>query len=412
MKSQDIRSILIVGAGHCGGRVAQHLREYGFQGRIDLVGNESSAPYERPPLSKDILTGARLLDEIDLMPSDVMDALEVTRHIASVLSINTELNIALLSNGNTLTYEALLFANGGIPRRLNISGEELPGVMALRTKEDALRLQRYLKEGQRIVIIGGGFIGLEVAASAHKLGCKVTLIEGASQLMGRAVPKLLADRAQAVHLGKGVDLRLGVSPLQIVTEKTHLTVALSNGSTVPADAIVVGIGIVPCVEIAQRAGIVTARGILVDTQLRTNVANIYAAGDVAEFPSPVSGHLVRQETWQNAESQSRIAASNLLGRNVDFDASSWFWSDQYEYQLQVSGEPAAGVDTVVREQEDGDLIVFYLDSDSKIVGVCGWGVTDRISKDLKVARTLVERGVIASGDILFDKQTKLKTLLR
>jgi 3-phenylpropionate/trans-cinnamate dioxygenase ferredoxin reductase component len=412
MKSQDISSILIVGAGHCGGRVVQHLREYGFQGHIDLVGNESSAPYERPPLSKDVLTGTRLLDEIDLMPAHTMVSLKISRHIASVLSINTELNTALLSNGNTLTYDALLLANGGIPRRLNIPGEDLPGVMVLRTKDDALRLSRYLTGGQRIVIIGGGFIGLEVAASAHKLGCKVTLIEGAPHLMGRAVPRLVADRAKAVHLGKGVDLRLGVSPLQIVTDKTHLMVALSNGSMVSADAIVVGIGIVPCVEIARAAGIATARGILVNAQLRTNAANIYAAGDIAEFPSPVSGQLVRQETWQNAESQARIAARNLLGHNVDFDASSWFWSDQYEYQLQVSGEPAAGVGTAVREQEDGDLIVFYLDSDNRVVGMCGWGLTSRILKDLKIARTLVERGVISTSEVLSGKQTKLKTLLR
>lgn len=412
MKSQDVRSILIVGAGHCGGRVVQYLREYGFQGHIDLIGNESSAPYERPPLSKDILIGVKRLDEIDLMPSDAMNALKVTRHVASVLSIDAGLNTALLSNGKALTYDALLFANGGIPRRLNIPGEDLPGVMVLRTKDDALRLSTHLTEGRRIVIIGGGFIGLEVAASAHKLGCKVTLIEGAPQLMGRAVPKLVADRAQVVHRSKGVDLHIGVSPLQIEKDNTRLTVALSDGSTVPADTIVVGIGIVPSVEIAQAAGIATACGILVDSQLQTNVANIYAAGDVAEFPSPVSGHLIRQETWQNAESQSRIAANNLLGRHVDFDAGSWFWSDQYEYQLQVSGEPSAGVRSVVREQEDGDLIVFYLDSNNRVVGVCGWGVASRISKDLKIARTLVERGIIASSDVLSSQETRLKTLLR
>jgi 3-phenylpropionate/trans-cinnamate dioxygenase ferredoxin reductase component len=412
MKSSEDMRILIVGAGHCGGRVVQYLREDGFLGRIELVGNESSAPYERPPLSKDVLIGAKCLDELDLMTLDAMERLRVTRHIASVLAIDPKLNAAVLSNGEKLQYDALLFANGGVPRRLNIPGEDLPNVMTLRNKVDALRLSENLKEGQHIVIIGGGFIGLEVAASAFKMGCRVTLIEGASQLMGRAVPKLLADRAQAVHLGKGVDIRLGVTPLQILKESNHLTLALSDGSTIPADAIVVGIGILPGVDIARAAGIATDKGILVDPQLRTNVKNIYAAGDVAEFPSPVSGTLVRQETWQNAESQARVVASNLLGGHIDFQASSWFWSDQYEYQLQVCGEPSASVDTVMREQEDGDLILFYLDKNNKVVGACGWGVTSRIAKDLKIARTLVERGIVTTSEILADRDTKLKSLLK
>lgn len=412
MKSAEDMDILIIGAGHCGGRVVQYLREDGFQGRIDLVGDELSAPYERPPLSKDVLIGTKRLDELDLMPSDVMEGLRVNRHIASVLSIEPKLNTAKLSNGEVLHYDALLFANGGTPRLLNIPGEDLPQVMALRNKDDALRLSAHLKEGQRIVIIGGGFIGLEVAASAYKLGCKVTLIEGGSQLMGRAVPKLIADRAYTAHLDKGIDLRIGVSPLQIEKENSHLTVALSDGTTVPADAVVVGIGIVPNIEIAQTAGITTARGIRVDSQLRTNVANIFAAGDVAEFPSPISGTLVRQETWQNAESQARVVATNLLGGHEKFHSSSWFWSDQYEYQLQVSGEPSAGLSWVVREQEDGDVIVFYLDDKNKIVGASGWGLTSRITKDLKIARILVERGVVATGDVLSSPETKLKSLLK
>ncbi len=207
-------------------------------------------------------------------------------------------------------------------------------------------------------------------------------------------------------------MHLGVSPLRITQGEAGLEVELSSGVTLQADAVLIGIGIQAGTDVAQAAGIAVARGILVDRRLRTNVPNVYAAGDVAEFPSHLSGALLRQETWQNAESQARVAAQNLMGGSVEFAASSWFWSDQYDYQLQVSGEPAAASQTIVREQEDGDVLVFYADGVNKLVGACGWGLTSRIAKDLKLARTLVERGVIATAAVLADPATKLKSLLR
>jgi 3-phenylpropionate/trans-cinnamate dioxygenase ferredoxin reductase subunit len=412
MHSPDTDSILIVGAGHCGGRTAQALRAFGWTGGIDLVGDEESPPYERPALSKDALTGAKAPAELDLMAPDALQALALRRHTARVTAVDAAARTAQLSNGSMLHYSALLFANGGSPRALEIPGADLPQVLTLRTKADALRLAPWLQAGKRLVVIGGGFIGLEVASSARKLGCSVSLIEGAPQLMGRAVPALLAERAQALHRSHGVDLHIGVSPLTITPAAEGVQVALSDGSTLQADAVVVGIGIIPGTAVAQAAGVAVARGILVDRQLRTNVPHIYAAGDVAEFPSHVSGTLLRQETWQNAESQAQVVAHNLMGGQMDFAASSWFWSDQYDHQLQVCGEPAAGVQTTVREQEDGDMLVFYTDARDTIVGASGWGLTARIAKDLKIARTLVERGVSASPSVLADPATKLKSLLK
>jgi len=411
MPTPDSSSIVIVGAGHCGGRTAQHLREFGFTGSIDLVGDEASLPYERPPLSKDVLVCTKHLDELDIMPMNVMHELGLTQHLATVVSVDAVRNAAELSNGKTLTYSALLFANGGSPRRLGIPGEDLPGVLRLRTKDDALRLSERLKGGQHIVVVGGGFIGLEVAASARKLRCEVTLLESGTQIMGRAVPATLAERARLVHLAKGVQLHCNLSPVHIAQVKQRLELTLSNGSTLLADTVVVGIGIAADVQIAQAAGVAVARGILVDAQLRTNIANIYAAGDVAEFPSPVSGACVRQETWSNAESQARVVAQNLAGGQVAFEAKSWFWSDQYDYQLQVCGEPSAAVTSVERALEDGDLILFYLDAGGRVVGASGWGLTARIAKEMKLARALVEREVHTSALALADPLTRLKSLL-
>jgi 3-phenylpropionate/trans-cinnamate dioxygenase ferredoxin reductase component len=405
-------SILVVGAGHCGGRTVQALREFGWQGPIDLVGDEPGLPYERPPLSKDVLTGAKAHDTLDLMTAEAMHALNVQHHRARMVALEPQEQLATLSDGSNLHYGAMLFANGGAPRSLAIPGADLRGVLTLRSKADALLLAPTLRAGQRIVIIGGGFIGLEVASSARKLGCAVSLVEGAPQLMGRAVPKLLADRAQALHVARGVDIHLGVSPLHIARNSTGLEVALSDGARLQADVVLIGIGIQAGIDVAQAAGIAVARGILVNRQLQTSVPHVYAAGDVAEFPSHMTGALLRQETWQNAESQARVAAHNLMGGSVDFNAHSWFWSDQYDYQLQVSGEPAAGVQTIVREQEDGDVLVFYTDAHHKIVGACGWGLTSRLAKDMKLARTLVERGISASAETLADPDTKLKALLK
>lgn len=362
-------------------------------------------------ISKDVLIGTKCLDELDFMTSQAMKELALTRHFASVLSIDTASNSAQLSTGERVGYGALLFANGGRPRRLYILGGDLPGVLTLRGKEDALRLADRLKPGQHIVIIGGGFIGLEVAASARKQNCKVTLFERGSQLMSRAVPSPIAERVKVLHESRGVRLYSNVSPTHITQDGDKLVLAMSNDTTVVADTVVLGIGIEPSVEIARTAGVRVARGILVDSQLRTNVANIFAAGDIAEFQSSISGALMRQETWQNAESQARVVAQNLIGGHVTHTEKSWFWSDQYDYQLQVSGEPSAGVNSVVRELDEGDLIIFYLDDNSRIVGACGWGLTVRIARELKIARVLVERDTFASAEVLANPSTRLKSLL-
>ena len=405
-------SILIVGAGHCGGRTVQALRAQGFAGRIDLVGDEPGLPYERPALSKGVLTGSRTPESLDLLSEAQLQELGVQRHLAQVLALDAAARTAQLSNGQTLPYGALLLAHGGAVRRLSIPGAELDAVYTLRNKADANRLAAALQPGRRIVVVGGGFIGLEVAASARTRGCSVDLVEGGSQLMGRAVPALLAQRALQLHRAQGVRIQLGVVPQAIAPQAQGVAVQLSNGQTLLADAVVVGIGIVPHTALAQAAGVQVARGILVDRCLRTNVAQIYAAGDVAEFPSPLSGAWTRQETWQNAEDQARVAAHNLCGENVEFRASAWFWSDQYDHQLQVCGEPAAGTQLSTRAYDDGDVLLFSSDDAGRLVGACGWGLASRIARELKLARMLVERGATVDPALLADPAIKLKALLR
>ncbi|MEX8495097.1 NAD(P)/FAD-dependent oxidoreductase [Sphaerotilus sp.] len=411
------RAMVIVGAGHVGGRAAQALRAFGWTGPILLIGAEPHLPYERPPLSKGLLTGQQDAASCALRPVQDYDADQISHVVAWVESIDPARREVVLTGGpqraeRRVAYEALLLATGGHLRRLDLPGADLPGILGLRTLDDAAQIAAQLQPGARVAIVGGGFIGLEVAASARQRGCEVTVIEGAPRLLGRAVPEAIGARVLALHRAHGVDVRLGTLPTAFERQPDGSTrVALDDGTAFCADTVIVGIGIAPAVELAVQAGLTVQRGIVVDAQLATSAPGIYAAGDVAEFPSPVNGAPIRQETWQNAETQARVAAANMLGQGVAFDAAPWFWSDQYDHQLQVSGEPALGVTTVTRPLGDAALIDFHLDADGRLVGASGFGPVSVVAKELKLARMLVERRRQPSPEALADVGVKLKSLV-
>ncbi len=403
--------MVIVGAGHCGGRAAQALRSTGWAGSIHLVGDEPHHPYERPPLSKELLTGSKTAEACALLTTDAMADLHITRHVARVTGIDAAARSIRLSDGQVLGYQSLLLATGGKVRTLTIPGGDLPEVLTLRGLGDAAALATRLAPGQRLLVVGGGFIGLEVAASARKLGCEVTVVEGAPRLMGRAVPEPVAELALALHRNQGVRVLLGASPERIERTADGVRMTLSDGSFIDADTVLTGIGIAPDLALAQSAGLAVARGVLVNAQLQTSQPGIFAAGDLVEFPSVLSGQPLRQETWHNAETQAAVAAQNMLGGDAAYASLPWFWSDQYDHQLQVMGEPALAASSATRALDDGGMLIFYLDTAHRLVGACGWGQSSRIAKELKLARTLVERRVTAAPDVLVDPATKLKALL-
>jgi 3-phenylpropionate/trans-cinnamate dioxygenase ferredoxin reductase component len=415
MTGATASAMVIVGAGHCGGRAAQALREAGWAGPIHLVGMERHLPYERPPLSKELLTGEKSAEACQLRSAQALIDDGVRLHTQRVSSLDTAGRRITLANGQVLPYHRLLLATGGSARGLDIPGADLPEVLTLRTLDDAQLLAQRLGTGARLLVVGGGFIGLEVAASARRLGMAVTLVEGAPRLLGRAVPADIAARAQALHEARGVDLRLGVLPSAIEARQPGgVRVQLGDGTAVDADTVVVGIGMKPATDLARDAGLEVASGtvggIVVDAGLRTSAPDVFAAGDVAAFPGPISGQPMRQETWFNAETQARVAAVNMLGGQAVCDLAPWFWSDQYDHQLQVAGEPALGTQTVGRALDGGDRITFHLDAQDRVVGMSAWGQTPRCLKDFKLARLLVERRVSARPAELADPAVKLKAL--
>ncbi|QRR14512.1 pyridine nucleotide-disulfide oxidoreductase [Burkholderia sp. MS389] len=406
------RVMAIVGAGHAGGRAAQVLRACGWRGRIVLIGAEPHPPYERPPLSKGVLTGERSAAQCRLREAQAWAADRIERVVATVERIDPDAREVRVSGGHVFGYDALLLATGGRARRLAIPGAALDGVVALRTLDDAAALGARLVPDARIVLIGGGFIGLEVAASARRRGCRVTVLDAAPRLLGRAVPEAIATRVHALHDEQGVAIRLNRTPIAIErTAGGALAVVLDDGDTLLADTVVAGIGIEPADELARDAGLAVERGIVVNARLETSGPGIYAAGDVAVFPSALSGLPIRQETWHGADTQAHVAARNMLGANEPYRDIPWFWSDQYDAQLQVAGEPALGTQSVARMLGDDAEIHFHFDAGARLVAASGFGRAAGFVKEMRVARMLVERGIDVAPAAVADVAVKLKSLM-
>jgi len=395
-------ALIIVGAGHAGGRAALTLREEGYSGRLILIGDEPHVPYERPPLSKGLLQGSMDLAGCSLCDSARLAELGI-EHIAGnpVRQLDPPQHRLQLADGQWLSYAGLLLATGGRARRLP---QEQANVLYLRTHDEALALKSALRPGARLVIVGGGFIGLEVAATARGLGCEVTVLEAGPRLAGRVLAPVISEALLKLHRQHGVDVRLNVALESIHAEAVRLV----DGQWLPCDLVVVGIGMQPNIELAVAAGLEVGQGIRVDTHLRTGVPDIYAAGDVCEFR--LGGEYQRQETWRNAEAQGRHAALNMLGRDEPFAALPGFWSDQYDWGLQTVGVITPL--TVSRALPDAGLLLFYLDADHRLQGACGWGPGNSVAKDVKLCERLISARIALNPASLADPHVSLKHLLR
>ncbi|MBN3865407.1 FAD-dependent oxidoreductase [Pseudomonas frederiksbergensis] len=405
--------LVIVGAGHAGGRAALTLRGEGYSGRLILIGDEFHPPYERPPLSKGLLQGTVDLGGYSLCDSARLAELDI-EHLAGnpVKGLDPQQHRLQLADGSWLHYARLLLATGGRSRKLACVPEHLGNVLYLRTHDEALALRTSLQPNTRLVIIGGGFIGLEVAATARALGCTVTLLEAGSRLAGRVLPQRLSSVLLELHRSQGVDVRLNVA-IEAVQGTTHVeSVQLVDGQLLPCDLVVVGIGMQPNTELAMAAGLEVGQGIRVDAQLRTSAPDIFAAGDVCEFRLQPQGVFQRQETWRNAETQGRHAALNLLGGELPFDVIPGFWSDQYNWGLRTVGVIARTEPTASRTTPGGGFLLFYLDDEQRLQGACGWGQGNSIAKDIKLCERLIASHNALSVEALADAEISLKQLLR
>ncbi|MCQ4628576.1 FAD-dependent oxidoreductase [Shinella sp. CPCC 100929] len=396
-----MQGIVIIGAGEAGTRAAFAAREARFSGAITLVGAEPHSPYERPPLSKP-LDGAVQMKPICGLPA--LEATGIDYHQGvSALRIEPDARSVVLSDGRTLAYDKLLLATGARPRRLACPGAGR--ALDFRTYADAAAIFSKAEAGGRVAIIGGGLIGMELAAVLRGKGVAVSIIEAAPKPLGRAVPARFAATLHARHMEEGVLFYLG----QGVAEITPDAVLLADDACVPADIVVAAVGVVPDMALAEAAGLATGNGILTDAFLRTSDPHIFAAGDCAAVSQPDGGQ-VRFESWRNARSQAETAARNMAGANEAFAATPWFWSDQYDLCLQVAGLPLPGHQSIVRTLGDGEL-EFYLDG-GRLVAAAGLGVGNGIARDIKLAEMLIAAGVAPDPAALMDPGVNLKTLLK
>jgi 3-phenylpropionate/trans-cinnamate dioxygenase ferredoxin reductase subunit len=396
-----MKNIVIIGAGQAGGWAASTLRSSGFDGRIVLVGDETHPPHERPPLSKAVLAGTAAPETTHLSKADAFAALGLDfRPGVAATAIDRSARTVSLADGTAVEYDRLMLCTGATPRKLTVPGADSPRIYYLRTIDDALALRARLGQSRHLIVIGGGWIGLEVAATARKSGVDVTVIEALPRLCARAVPPEISDYLLHLHQRNGVEVRLGVGVTALESDANGITVHLSDGGVVRGDGVVAGIGVMPNTGLAQAAGLVVDNGIAVDELGRTVDPSVSAAGDVANMPLACLGRRVRLESWANAQNQAIGAAKAVLGSEARYDELPWFWSDQHDVNLQMLGMPARWTEPVTRgaaaSGRADSFTHFYLD-DGQITGV----VAVNAQRDLRAAKRLMQqRKAVRAEDLV------------
>lgn len=340
-------NVVIVGASHAAAQAVDSLRREGFTGRLLLVGDEPDLPYQRPPLSKKYLSGEFDPDRLWIRPAAFYEQQRCELRLGRrAVALDRSARRLRLDDGESLDYDRLLLATGGRVRRAAVPGADLAGIHYLRSRADVDGIRADLAPGRKVVIVGAGYIGLECAASCTKLGLEVTVLEMAPRVMSRVVAPQMSAFYEAEHALHGVDIRLGTSVAGFEGGTRVTAVAGADGGRFPADLVIVGIGIVPNVELAEAAGIACDNGIAVDEHCRTSDPLVYAIGDCCSHPSPHYRRRIRLESVDNAFEQAKTAAANLCGRDVRHDRIPWFWSDQFDHKLQIVGL-AEGYDRVI-----------------------------------------------------------------
>lgn len=407
MESQVHRDVVIVGAGHAGAELACALRKRGFAGSILLTSDEPVAPYERPPLSKAYLLGKIEIKRLLIREQDFWEAENIELALGcSVTEVDAKGSTLRLSDGGTVSYDWCVLATGGKVRRLSGAGAQLPGIHYLRTLADVHNISSALEKAEHLVIIGAGFIGLEVAAAARELGKHVTIVEAQGRVLARVTSPIVSAFYEKMHRRHGVEFELGHCVTAIEGDGHVDAVVLDNGKRLPADLIVAGIGIDAETSLAEVAGLQCNAGVLVDEACRTSVRNILAIGDCSRHPNDFAGGLWRLESVQHANDSASGAADTIMGSPGIYREVPTFWSEQYDLRLQTAGLTKDADEIVIRgDRDEGPLSVVYLQQ-GRIVAV------DAINapKDFMAARALIRNGVSPDRERLADVTVALKSL--
>jgi 3-phenylpropionate/trans-cinnamate dioxygenase ferredoxin reductase component len=415
MRGAKRKRIVVVGGGQAGGRLTQILGASSRDFQVTLVCQEPHPPYERPPLTKGVLTGKTTREHclIWRKEDDAWRNVELWLGV-SADAINRDSKSVHLSDGAKLDYDSLVLATGSSVRRFSVEGDALKGVHYLRNIDDSLAIAERFARSKHLVVVGGGFIGLEIAASARAQGIDTTLIEASDRLLARVVPSMVAEQLAERHRAEGVRARMGAMVERFVSgpRGALAAVQLSTGEVLPCDLAVIGVGVKANSALAARAGLTVDVGVCVDASLRTNDPSIFACGDVATFWHPLFNQHVRVEAWQNAEDHARVIAKVIMGEKAACDTVPWFWSDQYDLSLQIAGLPSLGASMAARVMDDGAVILFHLTPSGKIVGATGLGRAESIGRDVRLAQILIANRAHPDPALLRDPAAGLKSIVK
>jgi 3-phenylpropionate/trans-cinnamate dioxygenase ferredoxin reductase subunit len=399
---------VVIGGGHAAGQAVASLRQDGFDGAIDVIGDEPYVPYQRPPLSKQYLSGEQTIERVYLRAAAFYTERKINLHLGvRGERIDPRTRVVALSNGKTLPYDKLLIATGSRARHLNIQGHQLAGIHYLRTIDDVDAIRAEFGPGKRITIAGGGYIGLEVASVAVVAGLAVTVLEMEDRILKRVTTAAMSAFYHGLHTSRGVVIRTSTKVSGFEGRDRVEAVLTEAGERIPADLVIVGVGIIPNTEIASAAGLACDNGILVDDHCRTSDPDIYAAGDCTNHPNALLGRRLRLESVPNAMEQARVATANMNGGDATYASIPWFWSDQYELKLQMVGFSADGDVAVTRgDPAANQFATFYL-KNGVVVAV------DAVNspREFMASRQMVDKRAKPDPAKLADPKVPLKELM-
>lgn len=398
--------IVIVGGGLAGAKTAEGLRDNGFDGEITLIATEDRLPYERPPLSKGYLISAEGLEKAVVHPQSWYDDHKVSLRLGTTATaLDADAHTVELDDGSSLSYDQLVLATGASPRLLPVPGGDLPGVLTLRTVADSDTLRDGLSEGRKAVIIGGGWIGLEVAAAARERGADVVVLEGLELPLLRVLGPELAGYFAQLHRDHGVDLRTSAKVSEVLQSDGRATgVKLHDGTEISGDLVLAAVGAAPNTGLAEAAGLSVDNGIVCDTGGRTSNPDIFAVGDVSRWENPTLGHAVRVEHWANAKNQPARVTAAMMNRELGAAALPYFYTDQYDLGMEYVGEHTDDDTLVIREVGDGERIAFWTRNGALAAGMCinVWDQIDVI-RELILQKTAIEPARLADPDTPLDE---------
>lgn len=400
--------VVIIGAGHAAGQLAASLRMEGYGDKIQIVGDEPYPPYQRPPLSKQLLSGEMALEEVYLKPDSFYAENDVELILGrSVTGIDRAAKSVSLDNGDVLSYDKLALTTGTRVRKLDMPGSDFAGIHYVRAIDDTLALKDQFSPDGRMVVVGGGYIGLEVAAAATKQGMQVTVLEMADRVMNRVVAPEVSAFYETLHRGKGVEILTGVGVSGFEGDNGSVSGVICGDDVIAADLVVVGVGVIPNVELAEAAGLACDNGIVVNDCAQTDDPDIVSAGDCTNHPNGIFGINIRLESVQNAVDQAKAAAKSICGKPETYSAVPWFWSDQYDVKLQIVGLSQGYTQAVVRgNPDDGAFAVFYL-KDGRLIAV------DAINspREYMMGRKLVTEHARPDPERIADPEVPVKELV-